>query len=548
MNDKDSLPPSKAFGELDQMWFRLRSIMHGRNPGGEWPLRLQFLKSYLLLIPIAGQGSITVDGKYCELRAGSAFVCQPGQLIEASMENTGEQSVYILRFDVYSQHSIPEEQQPTRPAELHLPVPLEGNIAIQSTITYSKLCESITGYMGSQNPLQRLLAQSRFYELLHSLLSSAGQMQPSDTDTAMERAKLYIEQHYREELSIGLLAAEAGTSVRHFIRLFKQTYGLSAIEYLTEYRIRQARSLMLPQTNYELKDIAAYVGYKDVPYFRRKFKQITGVAPATFMRNAKLKIAVCHGSLIGSLLTLNIIPCAAPADHPWAEYYRRKYETDAALPLAKQESLRLAQLSVLRPDYILGLETSVRRWMLPQLQAIAPTFLVSPLQTDWRSQLHFIGECVGRAPEAAAWLNNYERKAKSIRVKLGQGPAMGKLLLVRISAQSITVLSTRSLAEVFYDDLHFIPASVVDRELSNQTITPEELWSSDADKLLFIVDQDAASQAVWSALRDRESLLPPDPAGLSRIGHLPPYPWTEYNSFTQELALDSVLTLWRNRI
>lgn len=183
--------------------------------------------------------------------------------------------------------------------------------------------------------------------LLFSLLSDARQLQPSDsdTDTIMERAKTYIEQHYREELSISLLAGEAGISVRHFIRLFKQKYGLSAIEYLTEYRIRQARSLMLPHTNYELKDIAAYVGYKDVPYFRRKFKQITGVAPATFMRNAKLKIVAYHGSLIGALLTLNIIPCAAPADHPWTEYYRRKYETDAVLPLAQDDAIRIQQLA-----------------------------------------------------------------------------------------------------------------------------------------------------------------------------------------------------------
>ncbi|WP_339256315.1 helix-turn-helix domain-containing protein [Paenibacillus sp. FSL P2-0136] len=547
MNNNNGNPPAGAFGQLDQMWFRLRSSEQNSSLTGGCSLRLQFLESHLLLIPVSGRGWITVDGKYGELRAGAAFVCLPGQLIEACLDGSDETNIYILRFDVFSQRNLPVQPGWISSTEPQLPFSLEGETAMSSTVTYSKHCEAITASLGSTDPLQQLLAQSRFYELLYSLLSDARQSEPDDTDTIMERVKAYIEQHYREELSITLLAGEAGISVRHFIRLFKHKYGLSAIEYLTEYRIRQARSLMLPHSNYELKDIAAYVGYKDVPYFRRKFKQITGVAPATFMRNAKLKIAVCHGSLIGALLTLNIIPCAAPADHPWAEYYRRKYETDAALPLAREDTLRLEQLTVLRPDYILGLETSVSRGMLPQLQEIAPTFLVSSLQTDWRTQLHFIGECVGRAPEAAAWLNNYERKAKSIRAQLGQEPAMNKLLLARISGQSITVLSTGSLAEVFYDDLHFIQASIVDRRLSNQTITPEELWSADADKLLFIVDEDAASQAVWSAFRDRESLLPPDPAGFSRIGHLPSYPWTEYNSFTQELVLDSALTLWRNR-
>ncbi|WP_238649974.1 AraC family transcriptional regulator [Paenibacillus piscarius] len=547
MNDKNRLSPSAAFGQLDQMWFRLRSITHSSRSSGGWPLRLQFLESYMLLIPIAGQSLITVDGEYRELKTGAVFVCLPGQLIETSLEDAGEQSVYILRFDVFSQHSMPEEKQPFLPAEPHLPFPLEGAVAVQSTITYSKHCEAITHCLESPNPLQRLLAQSRFYELLYSLLSSTGESRTSDTDAAMERAKLYIEQHYREEITIGLLAAEAGTSIRHFIRLFKQRYGLSAIEYLTEYRIRQARSLMLPHTDYDLKDIAAYVGYKDVPYFRRKFKQITGIAPAAFMRNAKQKIAVHDSILIGVLLPLNIIPCAAPAEHPWTEYYRRKYETDAVLPLAEDQTLRLQQLAALHPDYILGLEASVNPPLMMELQAIAPTFLLC--QTDWRSQLICIGECLGKTPDAEVWLDNYERKAKSARAELVQGPVKDKLLIARITGQTITVLSHRSLAEVFYNDLHYTPPSIVDRKLSRQTLTLEELESADADLLLFIVDEDADSQAAWSLIRENELLQSPAPAGHFRIGieQLPPSPWTEYTAFTHELVLDLAPTLWRNR-
>lgn len=274
MNGKDGVPPEGTFEQLDQLWFRLRSIAQNNSPNGEWSLRLQFLESHMLLIPIVGRGWITVDGKYSELRAGFVFVCLPGQLIEARLEGTGDQRLYILRFDVFGQRDLPERQEQTSSSELHIPFPLEGETAIASTITYSKHCESIAASMGSINPLQWLHAQSGFYELLYSLLNDASQLHLSDTDAVMERVKTYIEQHYREDISIRLLAGEAGTSERHFIRLFKQKYGLSAIEYLTEYRIRQARSLMLPQTNYELKDIAAYVGYKDIPYFRRKFKQI----------------------------------------------------------------------------------------------------------------------------------------------------------------------------------------------------------------------------------------------------------------------------------
>lgn len=548
MNSKDGIPPAGTFGQLDQMWFRLRSSEQNSSLTGECSLRLQFLESHLLLIPVSGRGWITVDGKYGELRAGAAFVCLPGQLIEALLDGSGEPNIYILRFDVFSQRNLPVQPGRISSSEPPPPFSLEGETAMSSTVTYSKHCEAITASLGSTDPLQQLLAQSRFYELLFSLLSDARQLQPDYTDTIMERAKTYIEQHYREELSIRLLAGEAGTSVRHFIRLFKQKYGLSAIEYLTEYRIRQARSLMLPHSNYELKDIAAYVGYKDVPYFRRKFKQITGVAPATFMRNAKLKIVAYHGSLIGALLTLNIIPCAAPADHPWTEYYRRKYETDAVLPLAQDDAIRIQQLASLRPDYILGLEQTLSPAIQQQLQELAPTSLVPRLQMDWRTELRFIGQSLGKSKEAAAWLGTYERKAETVRDELDYELTKGKLLIARISGHTLTVLSNRSLAEVFYDDLHFIPAPLVNRKLSRQTLTLAELKSADADKLLLIVDEDADSQTMWSEIQHQELWKLPDPAGYSRVELLPPYPWTEYTSFTQELILDLTPSLWRNRI
>ncbi|KHL93021.1 hypothetical protein QW71_26065 [Paenibacillus sp. IHB B 3415] len=553
MNDKDGIPPAGSFGQLDQMWFRFRSIVQHSGGNEKWSLRLQFLESHMLLIPISARGWITVDGKYCELRPGYVFVCLPGQLIEAQLDSSGEQGLYILRFDVFGHVNLPgphgphESHEPAGSSEPHFPFPLEGEAAVASTITYSKHCEAIAASMDSISPIQRLRAQSRFYELLYSLLSDADQLQPGDTDAVMERIKTYIEQHYREELSIALLAGEAGTSARHFIRLFKQRYGLSAIEYLTEYRIRQARSLMLPHMNYELKDIAAYVGYKDVPYFRRKFKHITGVAPATFMRNAKLKIVACHGSLIGALLTLNIIPCAAPADHPWTEYYRRKYESSAVLPLAQDDNSRIEQLTSISPDYILGLEQTLSPAIQQLLGELASTYLVPGHPMDWRTQLRFIGECLGKSKEAAAWLNRYERKAESVRADFALEPAGVRLLIARISAWTITVLSNRSLGEVLYDDLQFIPADIVNRKLEGQTLTLEELESADTDKLLLIVDEDARSQAIWSRLRDKAPWKHPDPAGYSRVEHLPPFPWTEYTSFTQELILELAPSLWRNR-
>lgn len=70
---------------------------------------------------------------------------------------------------------------------------------------------------------------------------------------------------------------------------------------------------------------------------------------------------------------------------------------------------------------------------------------------------------------------------------------------------------------------------------------------TDADRLLLIVDDDALAQAAWQELRQAEAWGQLKAVRNKRIDYLPSYPWTEYTAFTQDLVLDEVLKLWRNR-
>src|SRR5579871_3645265 len=57
-------------------------------------------------------------------------------------------------------------------------------------------------------------------------------------------AKLFIDQHFSENISIEAMAEKACFSKFHFIRLFTKSYGMTPHQYLTDLRIGKAKQLL----------------------------------------------------------------------------------------------------------------------------------------------------------------------------------------------------------------------------------------------------------------------------------------------------------------
>ena len=70
-------------------------------------------------------------------------------------------------------------------------------------------------------------------------------------------------------------------------QLLKQQYGQSFTAYLTEYRIEEAKKLLL-QPTVNVKTVGERVGYSDPTYFARVFRRNMGVSPTEY-RNTFLK-------------------------------------------------------------------------------------------------------------------------------------------------------------------------------------------------------------------------------------------------------------------
>lgn len=112
--------------------------------------------------------------------------------------------------------------------------------------------------------------------------------QASAEPPIITRAKRYIEEHHREDLSLGQVAASVHTSLFYFCKLFKRHTGVSFTEYVSRLRTEKAKNLLL-NPNLRVSEIAYEVGFQSLTHFNRVFKRVVHESPTAY--RARLRSA-----------------------------------------------------------------------------------------------------------------------------------------------------------------------------------------------------------------------------------------------------------------
>lgn len=127
--------------------------------------------------------------------------------------------------------------------------------------------------------------QSIFLHLLIRLIARHADAPPPLHPAGREhrsvgRAIDYIAARFDEEISITELAAVAGLSPFHFIRVFTRATGLPPHAWLMQYRARRARGML--RRGLPIADAACRAGFADQSHLNRIFKRLFGYTPGQF--------------------------------------------------------------------------------------------------------------------------------------------------------------------------------------------------------------------------------------------------------------------------
>lgn len=103
------------------------------------------------------------------------------------------------------------------------------------------------------------------------------------TDETLQLAIDYINEHFKNNITLDDLAGLLHLNPSYFSKKFKAANGLGFKEYLNNVRINHSEKLLI-ETDMSITEIAFECGYFNSNYYGDAFKKINGVSPSVFRR------------------------------------------------------------------------------------------------------------------------------------------------------------------------------------------------------------------------------------------------------------------------
>lgn len=128
--------------------------------------------------------------------------------------------------------------------------------------------------------------QTVFYGIIMEYFDRLKDSIVSSSSKDFLRAKIYIDKHYDENLTLEVLAKEIHMNSYYFSSFFKKNAGENFKDYLSRIRIQHAVSLLV-STDMKAYEIALKVGFRDARGFSESFQRIYHETPAAYRKRAK---------------------------------------------------------------------------------------------------------------------------------------------------------------------------------------------------------------------------------------------------------------------
>ncbi|MDQ0216118.1 AraC-like DNA-binding protein [Oikeobacillus pervagus] len=239
------------------------------EPNWEWKKREQPFANYDLFYIWSGEGTVVLNRRPYNVQKGSCFLFKPGDETTATQNSQNALTLTYIHFDV---------------TEFIQTVPQSYRI-IQNTLNFESL---LTRYVrlllekpfGAEVEAKLIIKELMIHLLREDLQEEKQLVDVSNRllETIREIAN-YIRQHPSREHSIENLAARANLSPRYFSKKFKQIIGQTVRSYIIQARIERAEHLLY-YTGMTVTEAAKTLGYSDLHFFSRQFKQYTGKNPS----------------------------------------------------------------------------------------------------------------------------------------------------------------------------------------------------------------------------------------------------------------------------
>ncbi|MEC0229960.1 helix-turn-helix domain-containing protein [Paenibacillus alba] len=260
---------------------------------------------YEFIYVLKGSGTIWIEERSYAIRSGDLVHIRPHLVNEMLIADEAPMLCFAVHFDYvflgegleFSPYSVylgrktegaestGESWLGNRPtvvlAEMEIPEKMQPLAAQQFYEVFRELRHCFEESR-TDAPLRLKTLLLQLIGLIHSeLMSKEGvRIGHSHADLVLD-AITYMEAHFTERISSGLLAKRAALTPKYFGTIFRQATGQSVADYLLRLRMEDAKRL-LRLRKYSVQEIAEIIGIGDLYYFSKLFKRVEGIPPKRY--------------------------------------------------------------------------------------------------------------------------------------------------------------------------------------------------------------------------------------------------------------------------
>ena len=316
--------------------FARSSLLHLQEVGSLTAIRphtskREKLQSYLCFMVEGGEGELVYEGKKYELKTGdvvfidcrkayshstgNSSITGDGHSVDnsrsmdnnhsADNNNTTEKdnsNLWSLRWchfygpsmpAIYAKYCERGGLPVIRGADVSVDMARGADVAREADAfsgadvsQYSTILTDIYTLASSSDYIRDMRINGKLNDLLTLLMESswhcgAHTNAPKKMDISL--VKSFLDEHYKEKLSLESVASHFFIDKHYLARLFKEQYGVTLVTYLQQVRITHAKR-MLRFTDKSIEEIGLECGIGELNYFSRVFKKLEGVSPSEFRR------------------------------------------------------------------------------------------------------------------------------------------------------------------------------------------------------------------------------------------------------------------------
>jgi len=252
---------------------------------------------YHMVYIITGRYDLTTNGESYKLSDNMLTIARPGETQGWKNSESTPVNTYEIKFAVFDED--------LRNAIAGLPSVVCGNLFVKTLL--DKIAQEKDSLRKDYQQYISIYLNALLYDLVRDRIA-ATEDKPEDARrlSPAQIAIRYIQDHYREDISLEDIAAATNFNKSYLATAFRRSEGSTINEYIYKARIYKACEL-IAYSDLPLSDVSSMTGFKHIQHFNRVFKKYIGIPPGEY-RDATPKQLINYGHKAGKQFNSDILP------------------------------------------------------------------------------------------------------------------------------------------------------------------------------------------------------------------------------------------------